>query len=235
MSKQSTAAPLSSKLQFEGVGLDGKDFAESAPDSFDDWDSVATPSSSPAAPITPAAAEAESIKEESGRRKPRRQFVASPAVEEAEDAFRRTTVRKIPAKVSRRKDNFAQYAAAIALIGTLLFAGGIYSYVQRDPANEAALSYSALPVAVINVDGQVARLQVTIQVDAEDQEWLEQNKKVIQEIFQIVVSKTNPLDLRTPEGFEAMQAQLKDEINSQMKVDKVQAVLLTELMMQSRG
>ncbi|MFZ6646756.1 flagellar basal body-associated FliL family protein [Undibacterium sp. TJN25] len=233
MPKQSTAAPLSSKLQFEGVGLDGKDFAESAPDSFDDWDSVATPASTPAAPAM--APEAAPVKEDPVRRKPRRQFVASPAVEETEDAFRRTTVRRTPAKALRRKDKFAQYAAAIALLGTLLFAGGIYSYVQRDPTNDAALSYSALPAAVINVDGQVARLQVTIQVDAEDQEWLEQNKKVIQEIFQIVVSRTNPLDLRTPEGFKAMQAQLKDEINSQMKVDKVQAVLLTELMMQSRG
>jgi len=76
---------------------------------------------------------------------------------------------------------------------------------------------------------------VTIQVDLDDQEWLEQNKKVIQQIFQIVVSRVNPLDLRTPEGFQAMQLELKDEINSQMKVDKVQAVLLTELMMQSRG
>ncbi|MES2104069.1 MAG: flagellar basal body-associated FliL family protein [Pseudomonadota bacterium] len=234
MPKQSTAAPLSSKLQFEGVGLDGKDFTGSGADSFDDWDSLSSPVPAPS-PLTQAPPEAD--KKETARRRPRRQFVTSPPVENTQDAFRRSQVqvRKPGASNFRRKDKFAQYAASLALLGMLLFAGGIYSYVQRDPANEAALSYSALPAAVINVDGQVARLQVTIQVDLDDQEWLEQNKKVIQQIFQIVVSRVNPLDLRTPEGFQAMQLELKDEINSQMKVDKVQAVLLTELMMQSRG
>ncbi|HTD03052.1 flagellar basal body-associated FliL family protein [Undibacterium sp.] len=231
MPKQTTAAPLSSKLQFEGVGLDGKDFAESAADSFDDWDSLPSPPASPSAALPAQDAE----KAETSRRRPRRQFVASPPVEDTQDAFRRNQVGKPSKSNFRRKDNFAQYAASLALLGTLLFASGIYSYVRRAPANEAALSYSALPAAVINVDGQVARLQVTIQVDAEDQEWLEKNKKVIQEIFQIVVSKANPLDLRSPQGFQSMQEELKDEINSQMKVDKVQAVLLTELMMQSRG
>ena len=232
MPKQSTAAPLSSKLQFEGVGLDGKDFAASGADSFDDWDSLSSPAAT-SSPSTQGPKEAD--KKETTRRRPRRQFVTSPRVEDTQDAFRRTQVRKPGTSSFRRQDKFAQYAASLALLGMLLFAGGIYSYVQRDPANEAALSYSPLPAAVINVDGQVARLQVTIQVDLDDQEWLEQNKTVIQQIFQIVVSRVNPLDLRTPEGFQAMQQELKDEINSQMKVDKVQAVLLTELMMQSRG
>lgn len=231
MPEQTTAASLSSQLQFEGVGLDGKDFAESAADSFDDWDSL----SSPPASMPAAQAVEDAEKAEVTRRRPRRKFVASPAVEEAQDAFRRSQVRKPATSNFRRKDKFALYAASLALLGMLLFAGGIYSYVQRNSTNDAALSYSPLPAAVINVDGQVARLQVTIQVDAEDREWLETNKKVIQEIFQIVVSKVNPLDLRTPDGFLAMQEELKEEINSQMKVDKVQAVLLTELMMQSRG
>ncbi|GGC70758.1 flagellar basal body-associated FliL family protein [Undibacterium terreum] len=227
MPKQNTAAPLSSQLEFEGVGLDGKDFAQSAADSFDSAGSVPSATASLA-----AAAEANAA--ETTRKRPRRQFVTSPPPEETQDAFGRSQARKPAVSNLRRKDNFAQYAASLALVGMLLFAGGIYSYVQREPTNEAALTYSALPPAVINVDGQVARLQVTIQVDAEDQEWLETNKKVIQEIFQIVVSRVNPLDLRTPDGFKAMQDELKKEINSQMKVNKVQAVLLTELMMQSR-
>jgi flagellar basal body-associated protein FliL len=121
------------------------------------------------------------------------------------------------------------------LLGLVVFAGGIYSYTQMDPKNEAALSYFALPQAVVNVDGQVARMQVTIQVDAEDQPWLEENKQVIGQIFQIVVARVNPTDLRTPQGFAAMQDELKKEINAQMKVNKVQAVLLTELMTQTRG
>ncbi|MES2071766.1 MAG: flagellar basal body-associated FliL family protein [Pseudomonadota bacterium] len=226
MSKQSAATQLSSQLQFEGVGLDGKDFAASAADSFDDWDSLSPPAPAPAPEV---------VQQESTRRRPRRQFVSSPPVEDTQDAFGRSQVRKTSVSTFRRKDKFAQYVASFALIGTLIFAVGIYSYVQMAPKNEAALSYFALPQAVVNVDGQVARMQATIQVDVEDEEWLQENKKVIHEIFQIVVSRSNPLDLRTPAGFEAMQKELKDEINTQMKVDKVQAVLLTELMMQSRG
>jgi flagellar basal body-associated protein FliL len=211
---------LSEQLDFEGVGPDGREFAEN-------------PAGNTAAGND--AADAEADKDEPRRRGRRRQITTAPSVTNPEVVMPRSQINRNSADNYRRKDEFARYAASVALVGLLVFGLGIYSYTQMAPKNEAALSYFALPQTVINVDGQVARLQATIQVDADDEDWLQDNKKVIGEIFQIEVSKVNPLDLRTPEGFESMQKQLKQQINAQMKVDKVQAVLLTELLTQTRG
>jgi len=222
MSQQNSASAqrLSAQLQFEGVGPDGREFSEQKPDEL-------------ALDDTAVSAE-DSAKGETGRRRRRRQFVTSPTVTDPEIYMPRSQMNTGALDNFRRRDQFARYAASFALLGLVAFAVAIYTYTQIEPKNEAALSYFSLPQAVINVDGQIARMQVTIQVDAEDEAWLEENKSVIGDIFQIVVSRANPVDLRTPAGFEAMQSELKNEINAQMKVNKVQAVLLTELLTQTR-
>ncbi len=135
----------------------------------------------------------------------------------------------------RKKDNFAQYAASVILLAFIGITVAIYTYVNRAPTNDIAISYAALPEAVVNIDGQVTRMQVTIQVDNEDLDWLQENKKNLNDIFQVAVSTTEPDALRTPEGFTTMQNNLKKRFNTELKTDKVQAVLLTELLLQDKS
>ncbi|MBI3285838.1 MAG: flagellar basal body-associated FliL family protein [Burkholderiales bacterium] len=131
-------------------------------------------------------------------------------------------------------DNFARYAAIFALVALVfVFAGLFYSNVGNK--NAAGLSYIILPKNVTNLKGQVISMQVTIQVNHSDEYWLQENKKVLADLFQIEVAKIDPGDLHSEEGFEAVQTQLKTGMNKALQDDKIQSVLLTELLIQNRN
>jgi len=109
----------------------------------------------------------------------------------------------------------------------------MYIYT-KEPENASGLSYVALPQMIVNVDGHVARLQVSVQIDMADANWLKENKKEITAIFEIAVARMSPQELRKPEGFTSLQLALKEQLNQNMQTEKVQAVLLTELLLQDQ-
>lgn len=218
---------LTSKIDFEGVEELTKQKATISDDSLDEWGfdlaAVPPPQAENQLPDPPYIAP------------PPPQPVAPPkerASPVSANNYARSSVKKSPVK---KKDHFSQYAAAIILLLFIVSSVLVYLHMQRPPANTADLSYMALPQAVVNIDGQVTRVQVTIQVDTDDQDWLIENKKVLNEFFQIALAKVNADDLRTPEGFATMQQDLKKELNQAMHTDKIQAVLLTELLLQDKS
>jgi flagellar basal body-associated protein FliL len=99
--------------------------------------------------------------------------------------------------------------------------------------DETTPSYLALPKTVVNVDGQVIRLQVTIQVQNKNRDWLATNKKALSDIFPIVVAKINPEDLHSEDGFERVREMLRSELNQSLATDKIDSVLINELLMQN--
>lgn len=145
-----------------------------------------------------------------------------------------TPVARKPVKqAAPPKDNFARYAAIFALIGfAFLFAGVLY--VKTTATEKLGQAYVILPKVVANVNGQVVRMQVTIQVEREDERWLLENQKVLKEIFQIEAASINAEDLHTEEGMAAIQERFKSAMNKSLRVDKIQSVLLTELLTQNR-
>ncbi|MCU6432845.1 flagellar basal body-associated FliL family protein [Undibacterium sp. Jales W-56] len=217
---------LTSKLDFEGVGESSPNTSVITDDSLDEW----------GFDLASIASESTEIdKEEPPFVPPPRPSarVAGPSKEKPA-AFVYTP--KKPARVvaAKKKDNFSQYAASVTLIFFTILSIAVYAYIQQESSNTADLSYLALPQAVVNVDGQVTRIQVTIQVAQEDQDWLKENKKTLHELFQIAIAKANADELRSPEGLTIMQRDLKNELNQAMGTDKIQAVLLTELLLQDK-
>jgi flagellar basal body-associated protein FliL len=83
-------------------------------------------------------------------------------------------------------------------------------------------------------DGQVVQLQVNIQVNEKDKEWLEKNSSSINEIFVKTVQKIDPETFRSEEGSEAVLVQLKDAINTQLNTSKVEAVLYKDMVIQHK-
>lgn len=131
------------------------------------------------------------------------------------------------------KDRFGIYAAIIVMLGFACLLA-IFFYIRSATSNAAGLSYFVLPQQVANLNGQVVRMQVTIQVRTEDKEWLFENKKVLTNIFQIEFAKIDPDDLHSEEGFDTVRAQLKSGLNSALQTDKIESVLINELLMQNR-
>ncbi|MBC3886557.1 flagellar basal body-associated FliL family protein [Undibacterium griseum] len=140
--------------------------------------------------------------------------------------------KKNTGKNSKISDRFTLYAAVIALCGFLIIFGSIFYFKVLD-SDETAPSYLVLPRAVIHPDGQVVRIQLTLQVESKDREWLGSNKKALSDILPIVLTAVDPEDLHSEQGFEHLREQLRQEFNQRMGTDKINSVLVNELLMQS--
>jgi hypothetical protein len=130
-------------------------------------------------------------------------------------------------------DRFALYAAAVVL----LFFGivTLFIYWSRAPnRNDANLSYVELKQTLVNDQGMIARLAVTVQVNNDDGGWLEDNQAALNEQFKKELSLVEIGTLRSKEGMEEFQSELKRKFNLVFKTDKVQAVMVTEILLQDQ-
>lgn len=135
-------------------------------------------------------------------------------------------------KQHQKNDRFALYAAGVALCGFILIFASLF-YFKVLGNDENAPAYLALPETVTNIEGKVIRIQVTLQVRYQDRDWLNSHKKALSDLFPIVIGKIDPEDLRTEQGFQKVQEQLRTELNNGMGSDKIQSVLMNELLTQS--
>lgn len=132
-----------------------------------------------------------------------------------------------------KKDKFAVYVGfvIVALLGLFLT---LYLHNRAEEKIKNTENYTALPQVTIQSDEQVVRLQMTIQVDAKDHDWLEKNKKTINEIFRNTVNDIDPQTFRTDAGRVAIQTKLTETINKQMNVNKVIDVLYSDMLIQTK-
>lgn len=147
-------------------------------------------------------------------------------------SVRRSTSTKASAK-NNRLDRFTLFAVIIVVIGLIAISSGIYIARTAD-RNSAGLSYVVLPQSIVSVDGVVARAQATIQVSVDDQEWLQENKRALGDSFNRALATLDLDNLRNPNGIAEAQVELKELLNRDFKTNKVEAVLITELLIQDQ-
>jgi len=139
---------------------------------------------------------------------------------------------KKSAKNADKTDKFALYVAVFVVL--VLVAGlGVYFFTHTKTKIENKQNYVALPQLAYTDSGQTVRMQVMVQVAEKDQEWLKKNRLALNEIFKITIEDIDPVTFRTNEGRVAVQEKLKEEFNSKMHTDKVEAVLYNDLLIQN--
>ena len=136
-------------------------------------------------------------------------------------------------KKDSKSDNFAFYAAIVALCGFLAVFVAIF-YVKVIDDNGDTPIYLTLPETVVNVEDNVVRIKITIQVERKDREWLNSNKVLLMQLLPIVMTRIDPDDLHSEEGFDLVREKLRVELNRETKSDKIQSVLLDQLLMKTR-
>lgn len=158
--------------------------------------------------------------------------IASPPVTAVPAApYRPRAARSLRKK--KGADNFARNVAFFALLGLAVFFLGI-QYFRYSNRNEAALSYLSLPEHVVNLEGHVVRLQVTLQASADDREWLLEHRQILADTFRKETARLDLEKLNKEKDLQAAQEQLKTALNEATHTDKIQSVLLAELLAQSR-
>lgn len=139
----------------------------------------------------------------------------------------------IPPKKKVASDRFAIIAASVVL---LFFAGvALYIYLSRvADRNISNSTYAELQQNIVNDQGMVARLSVSVQVSKDDDEWLAENKAALNEQFRKELTSLDLETLRTKEGLQELQDELTRKLNLVFKTDKIQAVMVTELLLQDQ-
>lgn len=141
--------------------------------------------------------------------------------------------RKSAANPPVKKDKFALHVALATI--TLLAAFLAFYFYTHSPTNiDSNQKYMALPMLAIESDSEVVNLQVAIQVEDKDRSWLEDHKKTINEIFSTSAREIDPENFSSNNGREAVQKKLRDDLNSQLKVDRIKAVLYSGLVVQHK-
>ena len=154
-------------------------------------------------------------------------LAATPGI----DDFKWPEKKKATSATKEKNDHFGRYAAVIALIGFIAVFLVIF-YVRSN--NDAVASYIVLPQTVANINDQVIRIQITIQVAPGDRDWLQDNKKLLTDLFKIEAANIDPDDLHSEEGFDKVRESIKVELNKKMNTDKIESVLINQLLTQSR-
>lgn len=214
---------LTSELDFEGLDdMLASPRVDSQPDPFSDlvFDVPKEFVRKPETPSPPVAQASPPV------RKP----IIPPKVVEPPRMPTRKKIVAAPIK----QDRFTLYAVAIVIVTLLTISFAVY-FSRLAERNSVGLSYIVLPQIIVNVDGLVARVQATIQVNDADQDWLQENKKSLSDGFAAKFTTLNLEELRNPTGIADAQKELKDLLNRDLKTDKVEAVLLTELLIQEQG
>lgn len=240
---------LTSKLDFEG--LEGFILADESPASN-------APAASVLRPDSPRAAEQakteENILESIRAAQLQKTTKTMPPIASAKSAVKKTstnapkptlkaaepppkpaakaTVKKV--KAAQSEDRFTLYAATFVLITLIAITFSVYMFRDKNE-NAAGLSYIELTQNLINDEGMVARMKVSIQVNSSDAEWLQLNKQGLNDVFSKEASTLDIEALRTPEGFNAAQETMRKRLNTALKTDKIQAVLLTDLLLQNQS
>lgn len=130
-----------------------------------------------------------------------------------------------------------KYGIIVAGIVVLVLFGGLALYFfthNQSAPSPVKENYLALPQLIVDNSGQVVRLSVSIQVDAEDTGWMVGHKKEINEIFRKTVNGLDPQNFRSGPGRLAVQEEVRDQLNEQLQVSKIKAVLYYNLVMQEK-
>lgn len=131
------------------------------------------------------------------------------------------------------KDRFAIYAAVVVFVAMGIAGYFIYQH-RMATMNTANLSYAELKQSLVNDQGAVARVAMTVQVKQEDDDWLKEHEAAMNVLFRKELTVVDINTLRDKEGILEFQEELKRKINFEYKTDKVQSVMFTELLLQDQ-
>ena len=144
--------------------------------------------------------------------------------------------REAPKKAVKKSDNMDKYALYVSISVVVLLIGSlsVYFFTHTKTPYVKKEDYLALPQLSHEDNGQVVRMQLTLQVADKDQEWLKKNKATIIEIYRIAIKQIDPDTFRSVKGRVAVQQVLKEEFNTKMNTDKIQEVLYNDLLVQNK-
>lgn len=141
------------------------------------------------------------------------------------------TTKPIIKPIKKKSDNTAFVTGVVGFfIALAVFAYFYQAKSTKEVSSE--LAYAQLKPMIIEETGVVGQMTAAVQVNEEDSGWLKDNEKAIYDAYKKEMESMKLDTLSSKEGFIEAQNELKRRLNLIFKTDKIQAVLITDLVLQ---
>lgn len=116
----------------------------------------------------------------------------------------------------------------LALVLALAWSYVLPAYRQARPD----VAFAEIGPMRIAAHGYAYRAVLAVQTGADDAEWAQTNKALLDEAVQRALSQSDPRSMRTPAGLASVQERLAERVNATLDRPRVQRVLFTDFVIQ---
>lgn len=135
------------------------------------------------------------------------------------------------AKAKQTDMNVVVIGAALAFVAIAILAAWFYLSYRALPV--AASSYTSFGPVVVRSSQFSVKTSYAVQTRNEDEEWVKKHQKELNFAVQAALANADPQRLRDPDGVTYLQEMLRDAANTALNTRNVEAILLTDLIVQA--
>lgn len=127
-------------------------------------------------------------------------------------------------------DHVLLYTIAAALV--VLAIGFVLAsfYRQQAERKSVEITYIGFPGVAVSRDGHSIRASFAVRVSVADAEWASTQKQPLEHVMKQALMEADPVRVRAPEGLKALQEGVRSASNAALKSNRVQEVLVTDLL-----
>lgn len=140
----------------------------------------------------------------------------------------------VMSKVSSQ-DNFVAYVAAAVVVSLVSIFVFTWSQTRTNVPAKPEVSYSKFGPYVVENQNYSVTATITVQTSREDASWPNSNRQTLNVIFKKVLANIDAKTLKSPNNLQLIQDALIKGCDDAMPAKHVQAVLLTDFVIEPNG
>ena len=137
----------------------------------------------------------------------------------------------IMAKAKQTEMNAAIIGATLALVVIAVLA--VWFFLSYRALPVASSSYTSFGPVVVRSSQFSVKTSYAVQTRNEDEEWAKKHQKELNFAVQAALANADPQRLRDPDSVTYLQEMLRDAANTALNTRNVEAILLTDLIVQA--
>lgn len=135
--------------------------------------------------------------------------------------------------VDASEDSLVAYIAAAVILVLAIMVGFGWYYFQTSERIKPKVAFTKFgPVRVQTQDFSLLT-SFALQTGTGVSDWKPEEKKILDSVFQKVLSETNPKNVLTQTGMEPLQQALRDAGNAALNTSVIQSVIVTDFLVVS--
>ncbi|MDO8306042.1 flagellar basal body-associated FliL family protein [Herminiimonas sp.] len=135
------------------------------------------------------------------------------------------------AKAKQTEMNAAIIGATLALVVIAILA--VWFFLSYRALPVASSSYTSFGPVVVRSSQFSVKTSYAVQTRNDDEEWVKSHQKELNFAVQAALANADPQRLRDPDSVTYLQEMLRDAANTALNTRNVEAILLTDLIVQA--